>query len=74
MTNEDPPPDRVKPVPIGILFHAQSIVDAGPTDETEATIDCAWNGFFYVLRPGEGVKTSENKPLCAQNVSLSIGQ
>jgi hypothetical protein len=73
MTNQDPPPNRVKPCPIQVLHHAQAIVTAAPTPESEATMDMGWTGYFYLLRTGEHVKTSDNKPLLGEDVALSIG-
>jgi hypothetical protein len=73
MTNRDPPPNRVKPCPIQVLHHAQAIVTAAPTVESSATMDMGWTGYFYLLRTGEHVKTSDNKPLLGENVALSIG-
>ena len=73
MTHQDPPPNRVKPCPIQVLYHAQALVTAAPTVEAQTTITMAWIGFFYLLRTGEHVKTSDNTPLTGKNVSLSVG-
>jgi hypothetical protein len=44
-----------------------------PTDEAISTIDMSWIGFFYILRPGEHSKTTDNKPVKGKNVSLKVG-
>jgi hypothetical protein len=73
MKNQDPAATRVKPVPIQLLFHAQALATEAPTDEAISTIDMSWIGFFYILRPGEHSKTTDNKPLRGKNVSLKVG-
>ena len=36
-------------------------------------MDMAWLGFFYLMRPGEYTKSSDNKPLLFQDIMLAIG-
>ena len=48
---EDDPPARVEPVPMAILLRAAEL--AGPTLRDEATMDCIWIAFYFLLRPGE---------------------
>jgi len=70
----DPPPARVKPLPIQVLHHAQSLVSYAPDEYTRAAVDLAWIGFFFLLRPGEHCSTGSNRPLTLKDVSLKIGQ
>jgi hypothetical protein len=52
--NTDPAAFRVKPMPIQVLHHAQSLTS--PQDEAQQFIlDAAYIEFFYMLRPGEYV-------------------
>lgn len=73
MENEDGPPDRVKPCPIQVLLHALAMVELNPTPESMATLDMGFIGFFYLLRTGEHVKTSDNQPLRGKNVAFKVG-
>jgi len=70
----DPPPNRVKPIPLPILMHimsqairTQSIVDL-------AIADMLCLAFFFLLRPGEytGVVT-DTQPFLLQDVTLFLG-
>jgi hypothetical protein len=48
----DPPPERVKPVPLALLRHTVNSLPA--SDPTKAAIrDLLLIGYFYLLRPGE---------------------
>ena len=73
MSNADPAPVRVKPMPIQVLHHAQGAISLAPTVLLNCTIDMAWIAFFYLLRPGEYCKSQDNTPLCLKDVSCSIG-
>ena len=73
-SREDPPPSRVKPLPIQVLHHAQSLVAYAPDEYTRAAVDLAWIGFFFLLRPGEHCSTGSSRPLTLKDVSLKIGQ
>mmetsp|Transcript_28708 Transcript_28708/g.83064 ORF Transcript_28708/g.83064 Transcript_28708/m.83064 type:complete len:342 (-) Transcript_28708:25-1050(-) len=70
---EDPPPTRVKPLPIQVLHHAQTLVTYAPNEFHRAAVDLAWIGFFFLLRPGEHCSTGTNHPLTLKDVSLKIG-
>ena len=50
-TKEDDPPSRVEPVPMLILLRAAEFT--GPSARDQATIDCIWMAFYYLLRPGD---------------------
>ena len=47
----DEPPRRVEPVPMAILLRAAEL--SGPSARDEATMDCIWMAFYFLLRPGE---------------------
>ena len=55
---EDPPPGRVKPIPISMLHHlSQSGRDAG--DAKSLLIGCmAYVAFYFLMRPGEYCNSS----------------
>lgn len=54
----DPPPGRVKPIPMQLLRHA---VDNLQSDAlTKAVADLLQIGMFYLLRPGEHTYSSDN--------------
>lgn len=48
----DPPPGRVKPVPLALLRHAVNSLPASDPAKS-ATRDLLIIGYFYMLRPGE---------------------
>ena len=47
---QDDPPKRVEPVPMSILLRAGELASSSPRDE--ATMDCIWMSFYFLLRPG----------------------
>ena len=73
---EDPPPLRVKPIPIQVIhtvlnhaFGTQGL------PSSQAIADMIVIAFFYLLRPGEYTgTTSDNTPFRMQDVQLFIGQ
>jgi hypothetical protein len=75
---EDPPVNRVKPIPISVIrriaFIAQHL-PAGPAgDKLRATADMIIIAFFYLLRPGEYTDApSDTTPFTLGDVQLSIG-
>ena len=54
---EDPPPARVKPVPMRVLFRAQALADADNSLASAATARMMWINMFYLCRPGESCAT-----------------
>jgi hypothetical protein len=70
---EDPPPDRVKPVPIqvivAVLVTAYATADAG----SQCVADLCCIGFFFLLRPGEHTYAPDNRPFHLADVKLFIG-
>jgi len=60
---EDPPPNRVKPVPVPVLQRAYEIAAQIGTPKALATADMMWLGFFFLGRPGEyTAKSEESSP------------
>jgi len=73
----DPPPDRVKPVPIQLLHHALSIAAHNANSPAiQATVDMAVIAFFFLLRPGEYTGTAKEEqttPFTFADVQLFLG-
>ena len=69
----DDPPARVEPVPMQILRRAAQLV--GPTARDEATMDCIWMAFYFLLRPGEYANaTGDAKhPFRLKDIELKVG-
>jgi hypothetical protein len=59
----DPPPQRVKPVPLPILTHTASVCHLARNNQANAIADMLLLGFFFLLRPGEYAKT-QNPDSC----------
>ena len=57
---EDPPPHRVKPVPVPVLQRAYEIAQATADERSLATADMMWLAFFFLGRPGEYTANSED--------------
>ena len=71
---KDPPPDRVKPVPLQVLRHINTIALASNDATIMATADMITLAFFFLLRPGEYTDSaSDSKPFHLQDVQLSVG-
>ncbi|KAL7572412.1 hypothetical protein ACA910_006592 [Epithemia clementina (nom. ined.)] len=73
MRNADPAPDRVQPVPIQLLHHAQTIFTSLNAPESLVIMDLTWIGFYFLLRPGEHCFTHDNSPLCGRNIDFALG-
>lgn len=71
---QDPPPHRVKPVPIRVI-RAISFVAQASTDPLVVGIsDMITIAFFFLLRPGEYTATnSDTQPFQFKSVQLFIG-
>ena len=71
---EDPPPHRVKPVPVQVLRRILFIASQSPCPLLKATADMIVLAFFFLLRPGEyTASSSETQPFDFQSVQLFIG-
>jgi len=71
----DPPPHRVKPIPISLLRHTCDLQRQPDHPLGHAIADMLTLGFFYLLRPGEYANTSnpESSPFRLQDIHLLVG-
>ncbi len=72
----DPPPDRVKPVPIQVVMHALAAAyGIAGTIALQCIADMCCIAFFFLLRPGEytGTKGGNTCPFKLEDVQLFIG-
>jgi hypothetical protein len=73
-SKEDPPPDRVKPIPITIIWHVLSAALLSATIDNLGVADMIVLAFFFLLRPGEYTATaSDTTPFRMCDVQLFIG-
>ena len=74
-SKEDPPPHRVKPVPIQVLQRIVAVAQASNDQFLQATADMITLAFFFLLRPGEYADSpSDSSPFCFADVQLFNGQ
>ena len=72
---EDPPPNRVKPVPIQVIRRIAFLAQSTADQHYIAIADMIIIGFFFLLRPGEYTdSSSESTPFRLADVQLFIGQ
>ena len=57
---QDPPPNRVKPIPMQVLRQLATVAQQSHLEYTRATTDMIIIAFFFLLRPGEYVDTNRN--------------
>jgi hypothetical protein len=73
----DPPPSRVKPIPVPLLQHimAQAILSASVHSEPDqALADMLCLAFFFLLRPGEYTGTkSDTQPFRLTDIRFRLG-
>lgn len=71
----DPPPNRVKPIPVQILQFASEQTRQAPNPSNVAINDMLTLAFFFLLRPGEytGNTTTNNHPFRLCDVQLHTG-
>ena len=76
-SKEDPPPDRVRPIPVQLLDYVMAIAFANhviASQANQATADMIALVFFFLLRSGEYTGTkSDTTPFRMQDVQLFIG-
>jgi hypothetical protein len=73
-TRADPPPARVKPIPVSVIIHALNVAAASNTADSWAVADMACTAFFFLLRPGKYTSTpSDTRPFQLCDVQLFIG-
>ena len=71
----DPPPTRVKPVPITLVLYILRLAFVlNPSDGLQAVADMICIAFYFLLRPGEytGTKT-DDQPFLIEDVTLHLG-
>ena len=71
---KDPPPNRVKPIPVQVLHRIAAIAQSA--DElTKGICDMILLAFFFLLRPGEYTDSqSDTTPFQLQDVQVFIGR
>ena len=70
----DPPPQRVKPIPICVLRHIITIPTAGGTSAILSNAHMIVIAFFYLLRSGDYTSTaSDTTPFTTADVQLFMG-
>ena len=72
-SKQDPPPRRVKPIPLPLLHYVYRSADLADDPLCRATADMAYLGFFYLLRPGEYCLSPDSTPFRICDVQLRIG-
>ena len=71
---KDPPPNRVKPVPIPVVRRILAVATAANLPDLLAIADMVTIAFFFLLRPGEYTASpSDTTPFRLQDVQLFIG-
>lgn len=71
---EDPPPNRVKPIPVPILMHILANALLSNTIDNIAVANMISIAFFFLLRPGKYTATpSDTSPFRLCDIQLFIG-
>ena len=72
---EDPPPARVKPIPIQVIRRIAFIANNSDCAAMKATADMIIIAFFFLLRPGEYTDSaSDTQPFDLRSTQLFLGQ
>lgn len=72
-TREDPPPHRVKPIPVAIIKFIATTNRNSPARD-QAITDMIILAFFFLLRPGEYTGTlNDDTPFRIMDVQLKVG-
>jgi hypothetical protein len=70
----DPPPNRVKPIPIAVIYHLITHANAHGTADSHAIADMVSIAFFFLMRPGEyTAPTGENTPFTLVDIQFYVG-
>ena len=70
----DPPPNRVKPIPIAVIYHLITQATAHGSVDSLAIADMVSIAFFFLMRPGEyTAPTGENSPFKLVDIQFYIG-
>jgi hypothetical protein len=73
---QDPPPDRVKPLPLSLLIQAASLAHSVPDSSIalRAIVDMMCLAFYFLMRPGEYCTTPQQPhPFRMSDVVLYAG-
>ena len=71
---QDPPPIRVKPVPVQVIRRLMTVAHAAPEPGNLAIADMCCIAFFFLLRPGEyTISPSESTPFRICDVQFQLG-
>ena len=71
---QDPPPARVKPIPVPVLHWISHAASLSPHCSSHAIADMAVLAFFFLLRPGEYTSsTTDSSPFRLADLRLAIG-
>ena len=71
---EDPPPNRVKPIPIQVIRRLAFIASNSECELTKGITDMIIIAFFFLLRPGEYTNSeSDTTPFTLTDVQLFVG-
>ena len=74
-SKQDPPPNRVKPVPVQVLRHIMAIAQASNLPFLLGIADMITIAFFFLLQPGEYTNsTSDTSPFRFIDVQLFLGE
>ena len=72
-SKQDPPPTRVKPIPVSVLSQTLMVAYATPYPSNQAIGDMISLAFFFLLRPGEyTISPAESTPFRICDVSLQL--
>lgn len=74
-TKEDPPPGRVKPLPLSLLIQAAALAQVpGSSIALQAIADMLILAFYFLMRPGEYCTTPDaSHPFCLGDIALYAG-
>jgi hypothetical protein len=70
---QDPPPSRVKPLPLAVLHNVRQLAAFKGDQISLAVSDLSYLAFFWLLRPGEYCSSSDSHPFRLRDVQLFIG-
>jgi hypothetical protein len=74
-SKEDPPPNRVKPIPIPVIRRILMVAMASNTALNMGIADMIVIAFFFLLRPGEyAISQSESTPFELKDIQFFRGQ
>lgn len=74
-TRADPPPSRVKPIPISVIHHVLNASTVTTSPDHTAVADMICIAFFFLMRPGEYTSgPSDTVPFTLADIQLFIGR